>query len=110
MGEWKVLVEQGYRFGADELEIFLAHKYDDTLYPATLKVECSTEPLPATERTQPAVIERQLGESLYNALGRTLTGITDPYNEIARLKRELAAERLRLDKLIDGIGRLGGHG
>lgn len=109
MRDWRAYATHGMRFARDEIELFLLRKEDDGNHVATVTITVSDEAYPqgtaAAADDKPAILDRTCAEALYNALGQCLTGVAEPYQEIVRLRRELALERTRVDKLINGIGR-----
>jgi hypothetical protein len=109
-GEWRAYAQRGYHFAHDEIELFIAFNSSvgttSVVKPFELELEAVN---PTVDRQEPWVIDRQLGEALYEALGMTLTGVTEPQKEIERLRQQLRVAEARLDKLISGIGQLGGY-
>jgi hypothetical protein len=112
---YRVRVDHHHHFARDELLIYAIFK--DThgakaLKPIRFEVDDTYLPTEVTDSTpspEPIVIKRELAESLFEALAYTLLGVAEPIYEIQRLRRELTETKLRLDKLIDGIGRMGGN-
>lgn len=109
MTGWRVrAVEDDTTFLRDEIKLFMAYKDDDgfrAVSPILLEL---TECLPADTVVPPTTIPRELAEQIYNQLGHMLTGVSEPFDEIQRLRRELNESRKMLSNLINGIGRLGG--
>lgn len=109
---WRVMASSdGDNFMRDEIKLYIAYRDDDgirAVKPIVLELDDGASDSTATSDLPPSVIPMELAEAIFEALGYQLLGISEPYNEIARLKRELKQERERVDKLISGIGRLGG--
>ncbi len=112
---YRVRVDHHHHFERDELLIYAIFKDNNgskALKP--IKFEVEGEYLPtdvkiSTPLPEPIVIKRELAEPLFEALAYTLLGVAEPIYEIQRLRRELTETKVRLDKLIDGIGRMGGN-
>jgi hypothetical protein len=114
---YRVRVDHHHHFARDELLIYVVFKDEKGtkgLKPIKFEVDdkylyLPTEPVESTPLPEPIVIKRELAEPLFEALAYTLLGVAEPIYEIQRLRRELTETKLRLDKLIDGIGRIGGN-
>lgn len=109
---WRVMAQHGNRFALDEVELFIVDKRDDGNHIANLMLGVDDEaldPMVATDLSPSMVMPRELAETIYEALGAVLTGVTEPAQEIHRLRAQLKVAEARVDKLIDGIGRMGGH-
>ena len=100
IGEWHAMVQHGFRFARDELEVFVVLRREDGNHIVTLSLDVCAEgldPLASSGPDTPSlVIDRQLGEALYEALGAALTSVTEPAQAIRRLRTALryAEERL----------------
>ena len=110
---WRVLVvEDSTTFLPDQLKLFVGRREDDaTRMVKPLELEMREEGIPAgttvLDDLTPTVWPRELCEVLFDALGHTLLGISDPYMEIRRLQRELSQANARVDSLIEGIRGIG---
>lgn len=114
MQGWRVRVEHSYRFAYDELLLFIVKRdMEETrpLKPIVFELGDAIPEIPSSqdEQLQPTQISRELAEQLFEQLGYHLLGVAEPLREIHRLRRELEETKKRLDKLIDGIGRMGGN-
>lgn len=102
--------KDGGSFMRDEVQLYLAKGTSEALHTAELKVELGIS-VPAgtvfTGTVQPSVIPMELAEALFHALAPIMFGVDDLPAECERLTRALAISEARVDKLINGIGRLG---
>ena len=108
---WRAVVQSDPAdFFRDQVRILLVNDGEEgrcVALPATVEMG---EPIPRLEAVtieppQPfMVLPTGAASALFEALARHFIGTSD----IERLRRELLAERTRVDKLIAGIGRLGG--
>ena len=118
MSGWRVHVLQDEStFLRDQLKIFMAFRDEEGIrmvMPVAFELgelvsnsAIAADPLPV----EPTVMPRELAEQLFSQLGYALLQVAEPYEEIKRLRRELAETKGMLSSLISGIGRLGGkHG
>lgn len=112
---WRVMANRdGYDFMRDELTVHIGYRDESGwrfVFPLEFKLDALVNPdgvMPA-EEPPASKIPTELAGALFDCLGHLLLGISDPYEEINRLKRELARERTRVDNLIAGVGRQGGQ-
>lgn len=111
---WRVMVDRNMgSFARDELNIYIAHRDHNgirLLKPVEFEL---SEYLPEDAGYEypygPTAIKTELAEILATQLTYHLLGIEDPVKEIQRLRAELGQANRRIEKLIDGIGRLGGN-
>lgn len=107
---WRVMSQQGATgFVRDEIELYIAHNSEEGYKAAepisiTLSAPIDIAAGDAAD-IKPSIIPKELAERLFESLGYTLLGISEPYREIKRLNRELVQERARVDALIKGIER-----
>lgn len=113
-GGWRVMVERNMgAFVRDELNLYIAHRDHNgirILKPVEFEL---SEYLPEDAGYEyphgPTAIKTELAEVLATQLTYNLLGVEDSVREIQRLRSELSRTRNQLEKLIDGIGRLGGN-
>lgn len=111
MTGWRVrVVVDDSTFLKDQIKLFMAYKDDDGFRAVSPLVLDLAEYFPTTTDVpiEPTVIPRELAEQIYSQLGFVLVGVSEPFEEIRRLRSELAEARRMLGNLINGIGRLGG--
>lgn len=113
-----LIIEDNNFFVRDQLGLVILERTPDGYKPVTIEIKYApaipasdiegavTSPLEAT-----TVIPRELAQMLLAMLVNYYMG-SEEHNLVSELRRvsaELRAERVRLNKLIDGIGRLGGN-
>lgn len=110
-GGWQFRAIGETSFVRDEIKLFLAARVPDGLriaLPAPVELDAPIDPFVATD-TPPEPFLRipsEAAEALLQALATQLYGgeTATLLGEVQRLRRELKAERLRVDRLIEGIG------
>lgn len=116
---WRVFVTEGPSpWLRDEIPLMIGNRTPDGMRivrPTTLELGdpiAESPAAPSDDQTEPSlVLPTELAAALFSALAPHLVGAPD-HDLVATIKR-LVHERDRvtsqLEKLIDGIGRLGGH-
>lgn len=103
-------------FLRDQLSLTILHRTPDGYRPISIEVKYGA-PIPPSEvegvayEFENTILPRELAEILLDTLANYFIGGDehDIIKENRRLGAELRQERVRLNKLIDGIGRLGGN-
>lgn len=109
---WRVLVEHDFNFAKDQLKLYVAFSNEQgmrMLKPLSFQLGDYVEVTVPDVPNEPTFIPRELAEQIYAKLGYLFIGTNDSLHEINRLQTELNKANIRLEKLIDGIGRMGGH-
>lgn len=112
---WRVMVEHdNTTFVRDQLRLFIVYGDPEgnmrVLNPVKFELgEVLPDNATNEDVPEPSTIPRELAELLFEKMGQHLLGVDNPIREIQRLRAELGQANRRLDKLIDGIGRLGGN-
>lgn len=111
MSTWRArTIDSGNDFARDRVCLLLAEDTDNgrrILKPVPMIMDVPHDPLVASaEPYEPSLsMPTDAAFALFEALATHFLGTSD----VGNLRRQLEAERARVDKLIAGIGHLGGQ-
>lgn len=114
--DYRMKVDPDFDFARNALLITIVKRAENGFVPVTIEIkEHELVPVPSNTAisdsdTIPSVIDRDFAEAFLSVLANGLLGAGgDLVREHHRLKNELTRANRQLEKLIDGIGRLGGN-
>lgn len=116
MNGWKVQVQQDAdSFVRDRLTVYMAYRDDEGIrFVKPINWDLGDQLVKPEEvhsrnvlPMEPTYMPKELAERLFENLGYHLLGVGEPLREIQRLRAELSKANSRVDRLIEGIGRLG---